>query len=122
AGPEGFRKNQYRKFNIRSAELTPGDDFAMMREVLERRFRRLMAEAPREAESVQQTPSPSPPAGEGGEPPKRSEGGEPGEGAFEENPSPALASLRSLGHPLPQGERVTEQVASESDTESEELA
>ncbi|MEI8150438.1 MAG: excinuclease ABC subunit UvrC [Hyphomicrobiales bacterium] len=47
AGPEGFRKNQYRKFNIRSAELTPGDDFGMMREMLERRFKRLMAEAPR---------------------------------------------------------------------------
>ena len=47
AGPEGFRKSQYRKFNIRSAELTPGDDFAMMREVLERRFKRLIAEAPR---------------------------------------------------------------------------
>jgi len=47
AGPEGFRKNQYRKFNIRSAELTPGDDFGMMREMLERRFRRLMTEAPR---------------------------------------------------------------------------
>ena len=47
AGPEGFQKNQYRKFNIRSTELTPGDDFGMMREVLERRFKRLMAEAPR---------------------------------------------------------------------------
>jgi excinuclease ABC subunit C len=47
AGPEGFRKNQYRKFNIRSAELAPGDDFAMMREVLTRRFKRLLAEAPR---------------------------------------------------------------------------
>ena len=35
AGPEGFRKNQYRKFNIRSADLAPGDDFGMMREVLE---------------------------------------------------------------------------------------
>ncbi|MGN6749243.1 MAG: excinuclease ABC subunit UvrC [Xanthobacteraceae bacterium] len=46
AGPEGFRKNQYRKFNIRSAELAPGDDFAMMREVLTRRFKRLLAEAP----------------------------------------------------------------------------
>jgi excinuclease ABC subunit C len=46
AGPEGFRKNQYRKFNIRSAELTPGDDFGMMREVLTRRFKRLLAEAP----------------------------------------------------------------------------
>jgi excinuclease ABC subunit C len=47
AGPEGFSKSQYRKFNIRSADLTPGDDFAMMREVLERRFKRLIAEAPR---------------------------------------------------------------------------
>ncbi len=47
AGPEGFRKRDYRKFNIRSADLAPGDDFAMMREVLGRRFRRLLAEAPR---------------------------------------------------------------------------
>ena len=49
AGPEGFRKRDYRKFNIRSAELTPGDDFAMMREVLTRRFKRLLAEAPSQA-------------------------------------------------------------------------
>jgi excinuclease ABC subunit C len=49
AGEEGFRKNQYRKFNIRSADLMPGDDFGMMREVLTRRFKRLIAEAPREA-------------------------------------------------------------------------
>ena len=48
AGAEGFRKSQYRKFNIRSAELAPGDDFGMMREVLERRFKRLIAEAPRQ--------------------------------------------------------------------------
>jgi excinuclease ABC subunit C len=47
AGPEGFRKNQYRKFNIRSTELAPGDDYAMMREVLRRRFRRLLDEAPK---------------------------------------------------------------------------
>ncbi len=47
AGPEGFRKNQYRKFNIRSEELSPGDDTGMMREVLQRRFKRLLAEAPR---------------------------------------------------------------------------
>jgi len=47
AGPEGFRKNQYRKFNIRSTDLTPGDDYGMLREVLERRFKRLLAEAPR---------------------------------------------------------------------------
>jgi excinuclease ABC subunit C len=43
AGPDGFIKNQYRKFNIRSEGLTPGDDYAMMREVLQRRFRRLLA-------------------------------------------------------------------------------
>lgn len=42
AGPEGFVKNQYRTFNIRSADLTPGDDYAMMREVLTRRFHRLV--------------------------------------------------------------------------------
>ncbi len=47
AGPEGFRKNQYRKFNIRSADMAPGDDFGMMREVLQRRFRRLLDESPR---------------------------------------------------------------------------
>jgi excinuclease ABC subunit C len=46
AGAEGFRKKEYRKFNIRSTDLTPGDDFAMMREVLTRRFKRLLAEAP----------------------------------------------------------------------------
>src|ERR1700722_10153688 len=43
AGPDGFIKNQYRKFNIRSEGLTPGDDYAMMREVLARRFKRLLA-------------------------------------------------------------------------------
>jgi excinuclease ABC subunit C len=43
AGPDGFVKNQYRKFNIKSEGLTPGDDYAMMREVLQRRFRRLLA-------------------------------------------------------------------------------
>jgi len=47
AGPEGFRKNQYRKFNIRSRDLTPGDDYGMLREVLQRRFKRLLEEAPR---------------------------------------------------------------------------
>ena len=46
AGPEGFMKSQYRKFNIRGADIAPGDDFAMMKEVLTRRFRRLMKEDP----------------------------------------------------------------------------
>ncbi len=45
AGPEGFLKNQYRKFNIKSDNLTPGDDYGMMREVLERRFKRLINDA-----------------------------------------------------------------------------
>ena len=44
AGPDGFQKNQYRKFNIKSTELTPGDDYGMMREVLQRRFARLAKE------------------------------------------------------------------------------
>jgi len=46
AGPEGFRKNAYRKFNIKRPETVPGDDFAMMREVLGRRFARLEKEDP----------------------------------------------------------------------------
>ena len=58
AGAEGFVKNQYRKFNIKSADLTPGDDYAMMREVLERRFKRLLTEAPRaRAARARRTPS-----------------------------------------------------------------
>ena len=46
AGPEGFLKNQYRKFNIKGEELTPGDDFGMMKEVLSRRFKRLLKDDP----------------------------------------------------------------------------
>jgi len=44
AGPDGFQKSQYRKFNIKSTELTPGDDYGMMKEVLRRRFARLVKE------------------------------------------------------------------------------
>jgi excinuclease ABC subunit C len=99
AGPEGFRKKDYRKFNIRSTELTPGDDFAMMREVLERRFKRLMNEAPRTL--------PSPLAGEGGAAQSAAPGEGPripaGAGILE--PSPALALL---GVPPPQGGREDE--------------
>ncbi|MEX0277374.1 MAG: excinuclease ABC subunit UvrC [Ruegeria sp.] len=46
AGPEGYMKNAYRKFNIRGDDLTPGDDFGMMKEVLNRRFTRLQKEDP----------------------------------------------------------------------------
>ena len=45
AGPEGFDKSQYRKFNIKDEELEPGDDYGMMREVMRRRFTRLLKEA-----------------------------------------------------------------------------
>jgi excinuclease ABC subunit C len=52
AGPDGFLKSQYRKFNIRGDELTPGDDFGMMKEMLTRRFQRLLKEDPdRETEA-----------------------------------------------------------------------
>jgi excinuclease ABC subunit C len=50
AGPEGFERKHYRKFNIRAGDLSPGDDFGMMREVLERRFKRLLKEYPDRAE------------------------------------------------------------------------
>lgn len=46
AGPEGFRRRDYRSFNIKS-DIAPGDDFGMMREVLERRFKRLLKDAPK---------------------------------------------------------------------------
>ena len=49
AGPEGFIKNQYRKFNIKSENFAPGDDYAMMREVLTRRFKRLIKESAADA-------------------------------------------------------------------------
>lgn len=53
AGPEGFVKGQYRKFNIKSETLAPGDDYGMMREVLTRRYRRLVTEAGKAAETVE---------------------------------------------------------------------
>ena len=63
AGADGFAKKEYRKFNIRSSDLAPGDDYGMMREVLQRRFKRLIAEAPREAAAAPAAPA----AGEGDE-------------------------------------------------------
>ncbi|NOX41989.1 MAG: excinuclease ABC subunit UvrC [Alphaproteobacteria bacterium] len=46
AGPEGFIKSAYRKFNIKGEDITPGDDFGMMKEVMSRRFKRLLKEDP----------------------------------------------------------------------------
>src|SRR6201999_2500786 len=52
AGPDGFQKSQYRKFNIRGADITPGDDFGMMKEVLRRRFGRLVKEEEEGGEAI----------------------------------------------------------------------
>ena len=52
AGPEGFLKSQYRKFNIRGVDLTPGDDYGMMREVMRRRFSRLVKDEEEGTEDV----------------------------------------------------------------------
>jgi excinuclease ABC subunit C len=105
AGPEGFRKSQYRKFNIRSADLAPGDDFAMMREVLERRFKRLIAEAPLPA-------APSAGAAEGQQSCAPGEGLRIPIGAGMPEPSPTLAALAP---PLPEREREGEFSAAEDE-------
>ena len=73
AGPEGLRKSAYRKFNIRSEDLVPGDDYGMMREVLTRRFQRLLkeksleADVAAEAEALPETEAETEAAGENGE-------------------------------------------------------
>ena len=98
AGPEGFRKSQYRKFNIKSADLVPGDDFGMMREVLTRRFARLLKEAPREnAPSASEAVPPSPPPSPG-----REEGAPavPG-GDTEDHPAPIEAAAGTEASPEP---------------------
>ena len=117
AGTEGFQKNQYRKFNIRSADLAPGDDFGMMREVLERRFKRLIAEAPRSGVSMPKVavgstaepPQPSSLDGEGGE----LRAGAPGEGATNDTGSEPAAVRAAPGRP--QGEPASEPVVADDD-------
>ncbi|WP_133769976.1 excinuclease ABC subunit UvrC [Enterovirga rhinocerotis] len=88
AGPTGFMKTHYRTFNMKSEDLAPGDDYGMMREMLRRRFARLVKEAPR---------SPSP--GAGGSP------AGPGEAGLAESPvlaeSPALAEAQTAHHLTP---------------------
>ena len=138
AGPEGFAKSQYRKFNIKNTDLAPGDDYGMMREVLRRRFSRLLRESPRAGDKAPHptplpdgergplttpnapssliTPSaPSPRGGEGW-----GEGGTmlPGEGEAaptDHSPSPLTDPLR--GPPLPVGEREKDALAEAETTE-----
>jgi excinuclease ABC subunit C len=97
AGPEGFVKNQYRKFNIKSEALTPGDDYAMMREVLKRRLTRLAKEL---------TASSPLPGGEGGAP-------APGEGMqplipTHEPLTPTLSPWEREPQPSSEGEQTGE--------------
>src|SRR6185503_11964830 len=115
AGPEGFRKNQYRKFNIKSETLAPGDDFGMMREVLTRRFKRLMAEAPRawSGEGVVSEPHTPVTSSLEGEVDREAVG----RGGIEE--SAKRATLTPLPIPPPQGGR-EQLAASPSDSDSDE--
>ena len=64
AGREGFAKNQYRKFNIKSPDTKAGDDTGMMREVLKRRFKRLLEESPRNGPNAAGAETATAPAGE----------------------------------------------------------
>ncbi len=94
AGSEGFQKNQYRKFNIRAVDLTPGDDFGMMREVLSRRFKRLMTEAPRvapDAPSALPVAHPVAPAPDSA-PPDADDGAD-GTDGVEDSPWPGLVVI-----------------------------
>ena len=115
AGANGFMKPHYRTFNMKSEELTPGDDYAMMREVLRRRFARLVKEAPR---------NPSPLEGEGAPAQAGADEGDNAalaaqtvracpEGALVADTSATadgpLSRPASAGHPPPQRGRVDEE-------------
>ncbi|MGA2492890.1 MAG: excinuclease ABC subunit UvrC [Roseiarcus sp.] len=104
AGPEGFVKNQYRTFNIKSASLTPGDDYAMMREVLTRRFARLAKEQAQQA-AERGIASPFP------RPEERPEGASGRTREADESPPPAASpaarsssSFETPASPAPQDE------------------
>jgi excinuclease ABC subunit C len=102
AGPEGFRKNQYRKFNVRSAQLAPGDDYGMMREVLARRFKRLIAEAPRAALDSPSAPAAAADVGTAARPVSPSPGGDRvGVNKLTPGPLPALRSASAGDPPVP---------------------
>ena len=103
AGPEGFEKNSYRKFNIKDQEIEPGDDYGMMREVMRRRFGRLK----KEWEELNALPPPVQPAEMGGDPKDRqTEGALATSSAVETAPSDSPASPPShLPHPSGGGGR-----------------
>jgi excinuclease ABC subunit C len=93
AGPEGFRKNQYRKFNIKSAELTPGDDYGMMREVLTRRFKRLLSQGPRATNLGQAEDAPPQAPSSSAAPDEQSSGPPPETDSGAESPWPDLVVI-----------------------------
>lgn len=95
AGPEGFEKNAYRKFNIKDEEIEPGDDYGMMREVMRRRFARLK----KEWEELNSPPPAQP--GEVDDPQGQTEGALSDSPAVEASPSVSAASPPiHLPHPL----------------------
>jgi excinuclease ABC subunit C len=94
AGPQGFAKAHYRKFNIKDKSITPGDDYAMMREVLTRRFKRLASAAGEETDAATEN---------------EDDGTVPMEAAA---PSPPDAGSRITGPaPPPRGERGADAIA-----------
>ncbi len=100
AGPEGFEKNSYRKFNIKSEDIEPGDDYGMMREVMTRRFGRLK----KEWEELNSPPPAEP--GEADDPQGQTEGALATSPAVDTAPSDAPASPPShLPRPAGSGGR-----------------
>jgi excinuclease ABC subunit C len=91
AGPEGYEKSSYRKFNIKDEDLEPGDDYGMMREVMRRRFGRLK----KEWEELNGALPPPPKAGEVDASPHDSQM----EGALSASPAvetpPSVSALRA---------------------------
>ena len=108
AGGEGFRKNQYRKFNIRSADLAPGDDYAMMREMLERRFKRLLAEAPRSVVEIAPDAASAPPA-------STDAASRAGPAADSDRAGPSAPAIQS---DQPNGEPTIDELETDAETES----
>jgi excinuclease ABC subunit C len=128
AGPDGFVKNQYRKFNIKSSDLAPGDDYAMMREVLTRRFKRLVLDEAEAPKAVSDPPGLAPllnPSVTASDPegltPSRIEPPQPPPIDRRGGSALAFGVLRADGEPLdPTGEDVAETEAEMLDANAEE--
>jgi excinuclease ABC subunit C len=102
SGPEGLDRSAYRKWNIKSEDLAPGDDYGMMREVLRRRFARLLKEAGQDGASLDdQSPSEDHQPRHPGRSPGESRGEEPGPGEQPEVSFSLAMADQSPGTPDP---------------------